>query len=645
MGQPARRIAFVVLLALLSVGSPLLADDESDAPHKGNPPPHASDTMRAFQDDHHAAENLTSLALTTCDLGSAGGYPCDNIDLLAFLPLADIGGGNGNDIWGWTDSQSGKEYALVGLTTGTAFVELSDPSNPLYLGILPPPPLASSSTWRDIKVYADHAFIVSEAMQSGLQIFDLTQLRGLTAPATFTQTHHYTGFLTAHNLVINQDSGFAYAVGTNDCAGGLHMVNIQDPANPVFAGCFSADGYTHDAQCVNYHGPDIAYQGQEICFNSNEDTLTIVDVTDKSLPVQLSRSGYANAEYTHQGWLTEDHAYFLLGDELDESRNGHGTRTFVWSTANLDNPAPIGFHTGTTAAIDHNQYVKGSYLYQANYRAGLQIFDLSGVADATLNQVASFDVYPSSDSANFNGAWSNFPFFDSGIVIVGGIEQGLFILRPNLPAGAVCGNGVRENPEQCDGTDFGGAVCGDYNCTGGALSCSATCLIDVSSCTECSVCDGDGICETGEDCVSCPSECAQGLTAGAACGNNVCETADGEDCLSCPADCNGKQSKGNPRTYYCCGSGSVAGAANAVTCDDSRCTGNGNTCTDQLAAPADYCCGDLMCSGEETSASCGLDCGDGSGSCELAQLGETCIVDGDCCTNKCRGRSGGKTCK
>ena len=146
-----------------------------------------ADTMRAFQDDHHAPEDLTSLSLTTCDGGTAGNYPCDNIDLIAFLPLADIGGGSGNDVWGWTDSQSGKEYALVGLTTGTAFVDISDPSNALHLGNLPPPPQVSNSTWRDIKVYADHAFIVSEAMQSGLQVFDLTQLRGLSAPTTFTQ--------------------------------------------------------------------------------------------------------------------------------------------------------------------------------------------------------------------------------------------------------------------------------------------------------------------------------------------------------------------------------------------------------------------------------------------------------------------------
>ena len=49
-----------------------------------------------------------------------------------------------------------------------------------------------------------------------------------------------------------------------------------------------------------YSGPDTDYQGHEICFNYNEDTLTIVDVTDKSNMKMISRTGYEGAKYTHQ---------------------------------------------------------------------------------------------------------------------------------------------------------------------------------------------------------------------------------------------------------------------------------------------------------------------------------------------------------
>ena len=166
--------------------------------------------------------------------------------------------------------------------------------------------------------------------------------------------------------MINEDTGFAYAVGTSICSGGLAMVDISNPVRPVSAGCFSADGYTHDAQAVVYNGPDVAHQGKEIVLASNEDTLTIVDVTNKGAPVQLSRSSYPGSSYTHQGWLTEDHQYYLMDDELDEQNAGHPTRTHIWDLSDLDAPVIIGAHDGTTSAIDHNQYVKGNFTYQAN---------------------------------------------------------------------------------------------------------------------------------------------------------------------------------------------------------------------------------------------------------------------------------------
>ena len=199
------------------------------------------------------------------------------------------------------------------------------------------PARSRASPWRDIKTYQDHAFIVADNVPShGMQIFDLTRLRSAIPGTTFTADHRYTGINSAHNVVINEETGFAYLVGGDRCAGGLEMADIRDPANVVDAGCFSSDGYTHDAQCVVYRGPDLEHQGKEICFASNEDTLTIVDVTDKTSPSQISRTSYFAAGetgYVHQGWLTPDQAFFLQDDELDERNQGHTTRTYVWNVS------------------------------------------------------------------------------------------------------------------------------------------------------------------------------------------------------------------------------------------------------------------------------------------------------------------------
>lgn len=431
-------LAGLILVIPLLTSEGLLASNETGIELDASVAAPVMGPLERFADflvDQQPAKPLAGLGATPCVDGFADVYPCSNVDLLAFMPLADIGGGEGNDIWGWTDPLTGSEYAIMGRTNGTAFVDVTDPENPVYVGNLPSRTFVSN--WRDVKVYANHAFIVSEANFHGMQVFDLTELRDVVSPPVqFTDTAFYNDgdggrptVSNSHNVVINEDSGYAYLVGTNTCSGGLHMVDVSDPIVPVFAGCFSADGYTHDAQCVMYTGPDPDYAGAEICVNANEDTVTIVDVSDKSNPIQVSRTGYADSAYTHQGWFTEDHRYFLLDDELDEVGFGHNTRTRIWDVSDLDAPVLIGIYDGPTASIDHNLYVAGDRVYEANYRSGLAILDSSDVANGNLSEMGFFDVYPSSDSNAFNGAWSVYPYFQSGTLIVSGIEQGLFVLR------------------------------------------------------------------------------------------------------------------------------------------------------------------------------------------------------------------------
>ena len=371
--------------------------------------------------------SLGIVAQTPCVNGMAGPYPCENINLLSFVENGDLGGGSMNDIWGWVDPLDSAEYVLLGRTSGTSFLDITDPVNPIYLGDLPTATL--NSTWRDIKVYNNYAFIVSEAGQHGMQIFDLTNLRDIASPPLlFEEDAHYSGWGNAHNIVINESTGRAYGVGTNTFEGGLHIVDISDPLNPTLIGDFSEDGYTHDAQVVSYAGPDTNFQGKEIAFACNENTVTIADVTDASNTTLISSTGYPGASYTHQGWLTEDHRYFLSNDELDEQGSGINTTTFIWDMLDLSAPLIIGTFVSSTSAIDHNLYTHNGYVYQSNYRAGLRILDTENIADAILEEVAYFDVYPSSNSAQFDGTWSNYPYFPSGVIAVSHIGEGLFLL-------------------------------------------------------------------------------------------------------------------------------------------------------------------------------------------------------------------------
>ena len=378
-----------------------------------------------------------------CADGTASVFGCSDMDLVAFIPVGDLGGERGvrvNDIWGWTDPETQRDYALVGRTDGTSFVDVTDPVNPVVVGNLPRPDGVRGSSWRDMKVYENHMFVVSDgAPGHGIQVFDLTRLRGFAGSMlTFGADARYDRVSSVHNIVINEEAGVAFAVGSREggetCGGGLHMIDIGDPRNPAFAGCFAdtntgsrGTGYTHDAQCVTYRGPDEEHHGREICFGANENRLSIADVTDKENPVALSVGAYPNPGYAHQGWLTEDQSYFFMGDETDEFRLVENTRTLIWDVKDLDDPQLVRqFFTENTSS-DHNLYIVGDLMYQSNYNSGLRVFDISDPENP--RQVGFFDTVPGQDSPAMDGSWSNYPFFKSGIVVVTSGSQGLFVVK------------------------------------------------------------------------------------------------------------------------------------------------------------------------------------------------------------------------
>ncbi|MEO8624054.1 MAG: choice-of-anchor B family protein, partial [bacterium] len=292
-----------------------------------------------------------------CANGMATAFECSNTGLLSFMPISAVGGKRGVNLsgsWGWTDPVTGHDISIIGRTDAAAFVDVTDPTHPRYLGDLPRTKGANMSSWREIKTYKNYALIVSDGSgdHHGIQIFDLTRLRNVKTPQRFAEDAHFDAG-SIHDIAVNEASGYAYAVGTASggerCSGGSLMINMKNPLKPEFAGCFAdvgtgraKTGYTHDILCVMYKGPDKRYTGHEICMGSNETTVSIQDVTDKKNVKVLSHADYPTPGYTHQGWFTEDQRYFFMNDETDETGNigksAEGTRTMIFDVADLEQP-------------------------------------------------------------------------------------------------------------------------------------------------------------------------------------------------------------------------------------------------------------------------------------------------------------------
>ncbi|KAK6828415.1 hypothetical protein PG987_011756 [Apiospora arundinis] len=395
-------------------------------------------------------------------------FKCKNIDLYDFINHATLGslntdyrGKSGSSSWGWTDSESGREFIVSGMFDGCAFIEILPEGRMLNLGFLPVfSALGNRAYWHEIRSYRHYMLIGSELEGHGIQIFDMKKLLTIDrseAPVLFSNDKDLTGHFNetlplgrSHNVVINEEANYAVAVGVTprniSCMGGLYFFSLDDPSNPLPLGCDGQDGYVHDAQCLIYRGPDAKYNGRDICYGYNEDTLTIYDVSDKKDSKIISRTSYEGATFTHQGWVNDLQwqEWLFMDDEYDEddsagpAADGYPV-TYIWDIRSLENPKQTGLFKGTVRGIDHNQYVVGDLIFQSNYGAGMRVYDVSSVPrDPTGNgvcEIAYFDIRPEDDnqpgggSIEFSGSWSSYAYFKSGFIFINTIERGGYLVK------------------------------------------------------------------------------------------------------------------------------------------------------------------------------------------------------------------------
>ncbi|KAH9429679.1 hypothetical protein MCOR02_009416 [Pyricularia oryzae] len=395
-------------------------------------------------------------------------FRCKNIDLYDFInhatlgsPNTDYRGKSGASSWGWWDVETGREFIATGMYDGVGFIEVLPTGRMRHVGFLPKfAPVADRAYWTEIRSYQHYMVIGSELEGNGVQIFDMKKLLTVTdaeAPVLFTNAKDMTGHFNAtlplgstHNIVINEEAKYGVAVGVRPrgeyCNGGHHFFSLEDPSNPVELGCDGQDGYVHDAQCLIYRGPDERYQGRDICYGYNEDSLTIYDVTDKRNSKIISITSYTGASYTHQGWVNDVNwqEWLFMDDEYDEedlvgpAADGYPV-TYIWDIRDLENPKQTGLFKATNRGIDHNLYVKKDLIFQSNYGAGMRVYDISSVPeDPTGNgvcEIAFFDIYPEDDHLEgggiiaFSGSWSSYAMLPSGFIFINTIERGGYLVK------------------------------------------------------------------------------------------------------------------------------------------------------------------------------------------------------------------------
>ena len=341
--------------------------------------------------------------------------------LLSWLTPEDLSGEiqHANDVWAYV-SPAGREYAIVGLERGTAFVDVTDPVDPRVVKVVRGP----ESVWRDIAVFDEFAYVVNET-GGGIQVLDLRRIdRGRVRKRRSVQQD---GLRTAHNISINPDSGYAYLSGSNLADGGLVAVDLANPLRPVLEPVTWPFVYVHDMLVVTFKKRLRA--GREIAFAfAGEDGLQILDVTDKGNIFKVSEVRYPGLTYCHSGWLHKKLRFLFVNDELDERSNPdvETTTTYILRIQNLELPRFSRAWSNGSTAIDHNSMVRRNFLFQSNYSSGLRVINVK--RPRFPREVAFFDTRPEDDQPIFAGAWGVHAALPSGTVLITDIQLGLFAL-------------------------------------------------------------------------------------------------------------------------------------------------------------------------------------------------------------------------
>ena len=387
-----------------------------------------------------------------CEFGLAGDHPCENMDLLAHVPLSafSVNPSAANDIWGFYDLNDNREYAIIGLRNGVGVVEVTDPENPRVVGSV----ASQSTAWRDLKVYQyfDHednrwksyAYVTADSASVGTMVVDLRELpdsisAGITSSNDISAHNVYLSNVDyATGVALTGMTPYLHIAGSNQQGGSFNSYGLDNPQqpDPVYLNASSSRAnYSHDVssmivtderkdtQCV------LSQAFCEIFFDFNENDFQIWDKTNNVLPARLSTTSYQNVSYVHSGWYTEDKQVVLVHDELDESNYGLNTTVRLFELSDFRAPSLLSIWTGPTRAIDHNGFVRGNRYYMSNYTRGMTVLDISDPQNP--REVGFFDTFPVSDNGSFNGAWGVYPYLPSGNILISDISSGLYIVRDN----------------------------------------------------------------------------------------------------------------------------------------------------------------------------------------------------------------------
>ena len=367
---------------------------------------------------------LLIVFVLTCTYAGAQVYSSQNISMLsnwfdpAVLP-EPVYSIKYNGVWGWDDG-NGNEYALVGSTAGTYFVNVTNPAAPVVADFVAG--RRNNCIWREIKTYTHYAYLISDdGSPNSFQIVDLQYL----PDSVHVVYDNDALFERAHTLFVDGNKLYCASVkgGVFPGQSSMAVFSLVNPELP-----FLLRSLNNDFSLPSNSVHDMFVRNDTVYASCGFDGLFLFKFNSSTNQFSLinSLTTYPQQGYNHSSALTDDSQTLVFMDEVPD---GLGVK--LMDVSNLSNLTVNRVFHSNTGATPHNPFVVGNTCYIAYYQDGLYVYDISNPAQETL--LGYFDTHHqtplgSYQSPAYAGAWGAYPFLPSGRILVSDMQNGLYVL-------------------------------------------------------------------------------------------------------------------------------------------------------------------------------------------------------------------------
>lgn len=320
-------------------------------------------------------------------------------------------------VGGWFQQSSNREYAILGASDGTYFIDVTNPAVPVMCDYVPA--AHGNLIWHEIQTYQNYAYIVSD--DNAPNTFIIADLSYLPDSVHIVRNDN-TIFERCHTVYVDGDKLWCGSVTGDNNAFYYSMACYDlsaDPTTPALIRTLDQDyqtpGTVHDMFVRN----DTVYAsgGYDGLYMFKFDSV----FTEIGSMTQYTESGY-----NHSSSLTSDGHTLIFMDEVPA---GRGIKSLdVTNMGNLTMNQIFRSNQGNTP---HNPYVIGNDIVVcANYTDGVQIFNISN--PSAVYRCGYFDTDTSINAPTYtqayHGCWGAYTELPSGLLLAADMQNGLFIL-------------------------------------------------------------------------------------------------------------------------------------------------------------------------------------------------------------------------